>query len=331
MLWIHIGMPKTGTTALQGFLHSNPDFLASHGIRYLASGRDRGTGVGHLICHNAMAVDMSRNWSHTPDSQPQAFRAEYDRHRDEHCIISSEMFFGRDLSSLYERVIAPMQTEVTILVYLRRFDDFIEADYKQRAKNGRQPGGQVDAFVRERIERIETDPEYLNFGTLFDHIRDTIPDLHILPRLYLPEEMTGGNVITDVMSVLGVPPETVPLPETNANRSLSRLASEAIGLFDPRLGFDKKRRRRLARALQAMEDPRLFRRNDVLTASERKSICDLLEKRNADMRKAFFPGRRKLFPTSGRKPTGPERGHPGELAEFQYVMQAALRIVSEGQ
>ncbi|EDM72682.1 hypothetical protein RAZWK3B_00640 [Roseobacter sp. AzwK-3b] len=331
MLWIHIGMPKTGTTALQGFLHSNPDFLASHGIRYLASGRDRGTGVGRLICHNAMAVDMSRNWSHTPESQPQAFRAEYDRHRDEHCIISSEMFFGRDLSSLYERVIAPMQTEVTILVYLRRFDDFIEADYKQRAKNGRLIGGQVDAFVRERIERIETDPEYLNFGTLFDRIRDTIPDVRILPRLYLQEEMTGGNVITDVMSVLGVPPDTVPLPETNANRSLSRLASEAIGLFDPTLGFDKKRRRRLARALQAMEDPRLFRRNDVLTASERKSICDLLEKRNADMRKMFFPGRRKLFPTSGRKPTGPERGHPDELAEFQYVMQAALRVISEGR
>ncbi|SHM63592.1 hypothetical protein SAMN05443432_11098 [Roseovarius litoreus] len=331
MLWIHIGMPKTGTTALQGFLHSNPDFLASHGIRYLASGRDRGTGVGQLICHNAMAVDMSRNWSHTPDSQPQAFRAEYDRHRDEHCIISSEMFFGRDLSSLYERVIAPMQTEVTILVYLRRFDDFIEADYKQRAKNGRLIGGQVDAFVRERIERIETDPEYLNFGTLFDRIRDTIPDVRILPRLYLREEMTGGNVITDVMSVLGVPSDTVPLPETNANRSLSRLASEAIGLFDPTLGFDKKRRRRLARALQAMEDPRLFRRNDVLTTSERKSICDLLEKRNADMRKAFFPTRRKLFPTSGRKPTGPERGHPDELAEFQYVMQAALRVISEGR
>lgn len=331
MLWIHIGMPKTGTTALQGFLHSNPDFLATHGIRYLASGRDRGTGVGQLICHNAMAVDMSRNWSHTPESQPQAFRAEYDRHRDEHCIISSEMFFGRDLSSLHKRVIAPMQTEVTILVYLRRFDDFIEADYKQRAKNGRLIGGQVDAFVRERIERIETDPEYLNFGTLFDRIRDTIPDVRILPRLYLREEMTGGNVITDVMSVLGVPPDTVPLPETNANRSLSRLASEAIGLFDPTLGFDKKRRRRLARALQAMEDPRLFRRNDVLTTSERKAICDLLEKRNADMRKAFFPTRRKLFPTSGRKPTGPERGHPDELAEFQYVMQAALRVISEGR
>jgi hypothetical protein len=331
MLWIHIGMPKTGTTALQGFLHSNPDFLAAHGIRYLASGRDRGTGVGQLICHNAMAVDMSRNWSRTPETQAQDFRAEYDRHRNEHCIISSEMFFGRDLASLYERVIAPMQTEVTILVYLRRFDDFIEADYKQRAKNGRVIAGQVDDFVRQRIERIETDPDHMNFGTIFADIRRAIPEARILPRLYLREEMAGGNVITDAMSVLGVSPETVPLPETNANRSLSRLASEAIGLFDPRLGFDKKRRRRLARALQAMEDPRLFRRNDVLTAAERKAICDLLEKRNADMRKTFFPNRRRLFPASSSKPTGPERGHPDELAEFQYVMQAALRIVSQGQ
>jgi len=331
MLWIHIGMPKTGTTALQGFLHSNPDFLAANGIRYMASGRDRGTGEGRLICHNAMAVDMSRNWSRTPDSQFTSFHDEYDRHRSEHCIISSEMFFGRDLSSIHERLIAPMQTEVTILVYLRRFDDFIEADYKQRAKNGRVIGGQVEAFVRQRIERIENDPDDLNFGTIFAGIQRAIPQARILPRLYLRDEMAGGNVITDVMSVLGVQPETVPLPETNANRSLSRLASEAIGLFDPRLGYDKKRRRRLARALQAMEDPRLFRRNDVLTASERKTVCDLLEKRNADMRKAFFPSRSKLFPTSKQTSTGPERGHPDELAEFQYVMQAALRIVSAEQ
>jgi hypothetical protein len=45
VLWLHIGMPKTGTTALQGYLHAQPGFLEDHGIRYMVTGRDRGTGT----------------------------------------------------------------------------------------------------------------------------------------------------------------------------------------------------------------------------------------------------------------------------------------------
>ena len=327
MLWLHIGMPKTGTTALQGYLHAHPRFLEEHGIRYMTTGRDRGTGAARLICHNAMAVQMSRGWQGAPETEPGCFAAEYAGHASQHCILSSEMFFGRDLAPLQTRFLSRIDAPVRIILYLRRFDDFVEADYKQRAKNAMQTGA-VDAFLARRLEQIESDPDYMNFETLFARIETQIPGAEVLPRLYLRDEMAGQDVIPDFLSVLGVTPEAVTLPRVAANRSLSRLASEALGLFDQRTaGFDKKARRRIGRLLQQSQDPRLFASGDVLTFEERRQINDTLEARNASMRQRYFPDRDRLFPARDNLPKHPPRGHAKEVAEFQHAVRAILKLI----
>ncbi len=330
MLWIHIGMPKTGTTALQGFLHANAPLLAKHGIHYMTTGRDRGTGTARLISHNSIAMDMIRGWRDAPAGQSEAFRAELAAHDADHCLLSSEMFFGRDLAPLNDHVLPGLDAPLRVLVYLRRFDDFIEADYKQRAKNGKKTGRVAD-FVAQRLDRIESDPHYMNFAAEFERIRAALPGAEIVPRLYLRDELAGRNVITDCLSVLGVPPDEITLPDTAANRTLSRLASEALGMFGAKAGFDAKRRRRLGRALQSANDPRLFASGDVLTDAERARINDICEARNTEMRKAFFPERERLFPVATPKPDAPQRGHPDELAEFQYATAAILRLIAAGR
>jgi hypothetical protein len=328
MLWIHIGMPKTGTTALQAWLHDNPDLLARHDIRYLVAGRDRGTGRALLICHNAMAVAMSRGWQGMPESQPEAMAAECRAHAGGHTILSSEMFFGRDLTPLHERYLSRIDGPVRIVAYLRRFDDFLEADYKQRAKNALPTGGAA-GYVAGRIAKLAADPDYMNLESEVARIRAQVPGAEIVPRLYLREEMAGGNIITDFLSLFGVPPEEVALPERVANRSLSRVASEALGLFDGHAGYDKKARRRLGRALQASGDVRLFGRGDVLTAEERAEVNAAFEARNAGFRAAYFPGRERLFSTAGADEAR-GRDHPDDLADFQHAVRMLLRLARTG-
>jgi len=327
MLWIHIGMPKTGTTALQGYLHSNAAFLQDHNIRYMTAGRDRGTGRARLICQNSMAVAMSRGWTDAPT--PQAFAQEYDRHATQHCIVSSEMFFGRDLSPLNERYLATLATPVRFVVYLRRFDDFLEADYKQRAKNGMRTRG-VDAFVANRLAQIAGDPDYMNFSLMFERIAQQVPGAEIIPRLYLREEMAGHDVISDFLSLMDVPTSDVVLPKVGSNQSLSRMASEALGRFNgggP--DFDKKARRQLGRALQNTTDPRIFRRGDVLNPAERTQINDALEARNAAMRETYFPGRDQLFPPREDTFMAFQRGGSEELADFQYINDKLNKLVQK--
>lgn len=327
MLWIHIGMPKTGTTALQGWLHANPDLLAHHGVRYLVSGRDRGTGRALLICHNAMAVAMTRAWQGTPEAEAEAMAAECREHSGGHTILSSEMFFGRDLAPLQARYLSRIEEPVRVVAYLRRLDDFLEADYKQRAKNALPTGG-VGGYVAGRLKQIAADPDYMNFEIEFERIRAQLPGAEIVPRLYSREEMAGGNIITDFLSLFGVPSEEVTLPERASNRSLSRVASEALGLFDDKAGYDKKARRRLGRALQVSGDARLFASGDVFTAEERAEVNSAFEARNAGFRAAYFPERERLFPPAE---TGDARGrgHPDELAEFQHAVRMILRLARE--
>jgi len=327
MLWIHIGMPKTGTTALQAWLHAHPDLLARHSIRYLVTGRDRGTGRARLICHNAMAIAMSRGWHGTAESEAEAMAAECRDHADGHTILSSEMFFGRDISPLQERYLSRVAGPVRIVAYLRRLDDFLEADYKQRAKNALPTGGAV-GFVADRLEKIAEDPDYMNFETAFARIREQVPGAEIVPRLYLRDEMTGGNIITDFLSLFGVSPKEVDLPERVANRSLSRVASEALGLFDGKAGYDKKARRRLGRALQASGDARLYASGDVFTPKERERINAAFEARNARFRAAHFSGRDRLFPAT-EVSDARGRGHPEELAEFQHAVRMILRLARD--
>jgi len=330
MLWLHIGMPKTGTTALQNYLYKHPDLLTRHGVHYMVTGRDRGTGEAKLICHNSMAVDMNSNWKTAPKNQSTAFRDEYKAHADKHCVVSSEMFFGRDLAALNAHLFEGLDTPVRIFVYLRRFDDFIEADYKQRAKRNRDVGGGVHAYVAGRIKAIDEDPDFLNFESLFDQIKIAMPNAEIVPRLYVREELVGQNVIPDFLSLFDVPPEDVPLPRAESNRTLSRLTAEALGLFNPKLGFDIRAIRRLDRAVQRLNDPRLFRKGDVLTLSESREINERLEERNANLRKTYFPDRERLFAETKPKHDGPERGHPDELLEFREIMAIILQLMADG-
>ena len=325
MLWIHIGMPKTGTTALQAFMHHNARFLSNHDINYMTTGRDRGTGVPRLICHNPMAMSMSRGWAKGPDAE--AFEQELKVSPSKNHIISSEMFFGRDLAPLHNRFLSRYDGPVKIVVYLRRFDDFIDADYKQRAKNGMVAGG-VDAFVKARLSQIKNDANFLNIGAAFEQIVSQLPSATICPRLYLREELVGADVITDFLSLLGLSPEDVELPNVAANQSLSRIASEALGLFDEKTtGHTKKARRRLSRTLQQSDDPLLFGRGDVLTSDERQYVNETLEQRNAEMRQQYFPNRDRLFPQRDQSAGERERGNSDELLGFQYAVRKLLALI----
>ncbi|MGJ8621915.1 MAG: hypothetical protein ACSHW1_04000 [Yoonia sp.] len=295
MLWIHIGMPKTGTTALQGYLHRNAPFLAENGIHYMATGRDRGTGKARLISHNSVAMNMIRGWRGAPENQSEAFAQEYAAQTDKQCVISSEMFFGRDLSPLTSHVLNNGDIPVKVIVYIRRLDDFLEAEYKQRVKNGRNAKGGVVGFAHQRIAALALNLDDMNFQTHFARIRAAIPQVEFVPRLYQRSELVGQDVITDFMSLLGVDPDTVTLPERSANKSLSRVATEALGMFDETTGLDAKARRQLGRILQTTGDPRLFASGDVLTDAERTKVNELFEDRNQALREEYFPDRERLF------------------------------------
>ena len=327
MIWLHVGMPKTGSTALQTFLHRAG---GETGLHYLHTGRRRPGHTRRVIAHNILATALNTGREEVFEGLRAAFRQELEQHAHRPCVMSSEMFFGRDLSPLHRHLFRHGDAPVTVIVYLRRFDDFMEADYKQRVRNRRFAGG-VQAYVDSRLQALDADPDFLNFGAEFKRLQRSIPGATLHPRLYLQEEMVAGDVVADFIAALGLDRADFPAPPARrANRSFSRLASEALGVMAGAAGagFDKKRHRRLFRRLHDTDDPLLFGRGDVLTLSERQEINDRLEDRNAAMRNACFPRRDRLFPQVSADDVagGLPRGSLSELIRFQQIMQKILQL-----
>lgn len=291
MLWLHLGMPKTGTTALQSFLRNNARALSDIGLRYMEAGRRRpDTEDRPKVSHNMMAFHM--NQSDQPmDAFREAMACEYEVHGDKACLVSSEMFYTADLKRLAEVFSEIPAREMRIAFYCRRYSDYFEADYKQRAKNGRLPPD-GSSYIRGKLAQIEAEPEHSTFAGAVSRIRNAFPGVTIIPRLYIRNELRNGNVIDDFLSQLDIAAPEGCSTELPANPSQSRVASEAFGVVTRAIG--RKRSRQLRR--QIVTDPVMIRRHDVLEPQERAWLDSFLAKADEGFRSEFFPDRDTLFP-----------------------------------
>lgn len=115
----HIGINKTGTSAIQGFLHRNPEFLRHHGWVYPLTGRD---GKAH---HGPLA--------YTPVSLlPQAVSDIEKEAQDHRVIISSEYFHAID-PALFLEAFAPHNLRT--VVFLRDHVSYLSSWYREAIKS----------------------------------------------------------------------------------------------------------------------------------------------------------------------------------------------------
>ncbi len=127
-LVIHIGLGKTGTTALQSFFWNESEFLAKNDISYprIAIVKD----AQHLvypspIYRSGETVGLNELISHISSLKTSKV------------IISSELIASsnkKDIEIITNKL--KKNFNVKIVVYLRRQDDMIEASYNQAVKKG---------------------------------------------------------------------------------------------------------------------------------------------------------------------------------------------------
>ncbi len=323
MLWLHLGMPKTGTTALQSYMRTHDSALSDAGLRYMLAGRQRpGSGERAKVSHNMMAFHMNQS-SQPMDDFREAMGREYEEHGHKACVVSSEMFFSADLGRLSQVFSEIPARDMRVVFYCRRYSDFFEADYKQRAKNGRLPPD-GSGFVRDRLARIRDNPHQHSYAGAVGRMRAAFPGVAVVPLLYDRAEMANGNVIDDFLARVGVTPPRGCSTELPANPSLSRVASEAFGIVTRALG--RKRSRQLRR--QAVSDPVMFRRNDVLEPQERAWLDSFLTEADDGFRREFFPDRAAMFAprTLDADDLRFRRDSPDQVAALKQASEIVFRM-----
>tara|TARA_B100002049_G_C16068366_1_gene371579 strand:+ start:380 stop:1351 length:972 start_codon:yes stop_codon:yes gene_type:complete len=132
-LYLHIGNPKTGTTAIQRFCYENHTLLKDQNIFYPIR-----------YCHES-GPHYEVTWAIDENNQSffQSLLAEFESSRCSSLLISSEMFSTpRYQSSLSVsktlrmfRDIGFKLPDIHSILYIRRQDEYYESIYNERVKN----------------------------------------------------------------------------------------------------------------------------------------------------------------------------------------------------
>lgn len=199
-IFIHIGMNKTGTSAIQSVLNENRRKLKSFGLLYPRTGC---TGDAHygltrtLGFHHGNASD--RVGVSTPVKLREGFQDELRGSRCDTIVFSSENFVlpkpvetVRDFFSDFE---------CRIVVYLRRHDYWWSAAYNQAVRMVVDPpwGRGVEAFARFHRRK---NPLYGNYRHLVDRWAAVFGSNNVIVRPYEAQQNKPG-LVADFLTAIG--------------------------------------------------------------------------------------------------------------------------------
>jgi hypothetical protein len=215
---LHIGQSKTGTTAIQHFLSVNREPLRGLGVLY-PDIRNRGVFLG-ATDHNLVAWSLVGKIS--PIGVPfNAFFENVEKDLRQNAavhtvILSAEAFLGEphiwDFDSedawrqanrnKIETLSSLLQGhQVTILVYLRRQDYWVNSAFNHLIKIEGLVGKRLYSDIHQFIESLAPRMDYAEeLGTWSEHFgRDSI-----VVRPYERAQLVGGDAVSDFLVQTGL-------------------------------------------------------------------------------------------------------------------------------
>lgn len=249
---LHIGMPKTGTTAIQNFFAHNRILLRDRfGILY----PDCGVPANQ---HTALVKSMvagKYEWAHFNAAIAAFDPGEYisnvlrscRQHLCRKVVMSSEYFWaspvmqaGLKYHSLSEKnyqyiesvineckVLLSGFAKVRIIVYLRRQDDWIDSFFNQQLKDG---------FPIPEPDEIAAPKNYLMYARNLQLWAKCFGKENIIVRSF--DHLKGGNVIRDFCEVVGVDSRLLEFPQKDKDSANTKLSTTSLQIMQSAIDLD---------------------------------------------------------------------------------------------
>ena len=205
ILLVHIGMPKTGTTALQNFLLINNDKLERYGWCYpVLSGGLMGesgrlelsdiekSGNGCWIYRSCVLNDIKSEWD-----KGMEFVLKYLENKN--VIISAEDIYDYGMEKFITAV-KEKYKNVKVIVNLRRQDRAIESRYSQWIKTQ----DECSTF-KEFVDSNVVPENWLNYLLKLDLLSQMLGRENLIVRIYEKQQLIKHDIVADFLSVLGIP------------------------------------------------------------------------------------------------------------------------------
>jgi len=321
-LILHVGMGKTGTTAIQNALWDNREVLATAGVTYPTIGTV--ANAHHLVAPRCPPFLAHAGWRFLDVSEwaPLLLDAGTDR-----IVMSSELIVWAEPDQVAAFCAALRELfDVKACLYLRRQDNTIMASYNQMIKAGTQIHA-IDKIIDRQLDR-------------FDYLAKIWPwekalgaeNLIVLP--YERGQFHKGDLIDDfLLKVLGIErPEGFAVgDDRNPNPRLSQASMEykrCINNLVREVASSNRFNPVIARYSEGTDagSGAIFHEHDLLSPEQRAFVMRVFEPGNAYIARKFM-GREDgaLFldleiPKGKRKKPEPDLG-----AEFRAISEMIAR------
>lgn len=279
---LHIGLEKTGSTSIQGFLRGNREALLAAGVLYPESPG----GLNHIKLA-AYAVDdpksdrLLKRHSGGDEAPTDPFRTDFATALIEECrasraervLLSNEHLSSRLHTAAELRRLKDLLNRVgevrRILVYLRRQDDLLLSGYSTSIKSGGRK--------RFEVPPVGAAKPWYDFEALLSLWAGVFGRDVMTVRLFEPEAFEGGDLLKDVCAALDLPAHHLAFPERSRNESLSAEALEFVRLLNRGgLAAAELVPPRVTSLLARVEGPRLS-----LSTPDRRAFVDRYSGGNA--------------------------------------------------
>lgn len=272
-IFIHIGIHKTGTSAIQDFLVLNRKELSKHGALY-----PQKTRRDYFETRGGKTIAPVEKFKHYEKLVRRG------RKKDKHVILSNEAFWLMDDP-------APVKTamgsgvETVIICYLRRQDNFIQSYYNQEVKH--------DGNYKEIM--VYQPPATLDYYKLLGRWASVFGKENIIVRPYEKQQFINQDLIVDFLTLVGIEwSDAFKKLKKNANPRLPAEIIEYMRLLNS-LVRDKKKRKHIKNRLLEYSAAKfkddtegLFHNHSLLSPSQKHALVQRYDTSNQRVAREYL-------------------------------------------
>lgn len=321
-LMLHMGLTKTGSTAIQTWCVWNRDFLADHGVRYPEHPSDQAARRGAPLPGNGTPLLPFLGAPARMD------RAAADRGIDQVVadllaggapltLASNEKMWGQfrpaKLRGLAERIRAEGVTPQAV-VYLRDIAGHAVSVYVQRVQQGA-----VRVPLEDYLDVGDGDARYEpRLRQTLENLLDILGPNNVIVRHYdSVRQVLMEDFLTEVLEIDSRDGATTP-PAAVANRSLGLREVEWKRYLNARLTEDRNRSKNLGRQLTML--PGLDGDSRLTITPDALAFLDECHGAEVDWVNQQFFGGEPVLSVAGSIGTSPERAQPMDLSESERYL-----------
>ncbi len=245
-VYLHIGMNKTGTTAIQRFFSKHQSVLKDYGLLYPSTGHTGSSS--HSALSSALGFEHKKNASNVllVTKLQQTLKRELKETKAQQVLFSSEYF-----SMPY--AIEPVKTffsdyDTRIIIYLRRHDEWWQSYYNQAVKCVANP--LWNSGFKQFVQFQKKNSPYTgNYRKLVNRWATVFGQENIIIRPYEAQQ-NQPNIVADLLCTIGFNDAALQLahPLERVNESPSFFTLQLIDSYQ-RANIDSETRRELIKYL----------------------------------------------------------------------------------